>query len=241
MISINEKTDTFLQLYKQMEYDGRRVYFPDSKENESIIGRLINIPQLRQYKEDLDYCRVVRNFLTHNPKVGGTYPISPSDEMISLMKKCVNIINNPPHALDYAVKYNSMMTASLYDKVVDVIKIMNENIYTHIPVMEKNKLIGVFSDNTIYSCLCRENSITINSETLIKDFEQYLPLDKHISEYFEFVPEKAMLYEIEELFHYNIRNHKLLTVVYITKNGRQDEPILGMITPWDLLAENYSK
>lgn len=237
MFRINDKTEKFLQLYRQLEFDGRRIYFQSSKDNDNIIGRLINLPQLKQYKEDLDYCRVVRNFIVHNPKVGGVYPITPSDEMIKLLERCLNIINNPPKAIEYAVKREYMITANLYDSVTDIVQIMNKYTYTHVPVFDDGKFIGVFSDNTVYSYMCNEKSIQIHNETLIKEFEKYIPIDSHLSEYFEFVPEKTMKYEIEDLFHYNLTKHKLLAVVYITKNGRSDEPILGMITPYDLLSE----
>ena len=55
--------DKFLELYRQLEREGRRVYFPNAADNENIIGRLMNVPQLQHYKDDIDYCRVVRNFL----------------------------------------------------------------------------------------------------------------------------------------------------------------------------------
>lgn len=234
----NTKTDKFLQLYKQLEYDGRRIFFPNAKENESIIGRLISVPQLKPYKEDLDYCRVVRNFLTHNPKVNGTYPIVPSKEMIELLEKCIKIVTNPPDALNYAVQLDNIMTASLEEKVVDVVQKMNESTYTHVPVLKKGKIIGVFSDNTVYSKMCAERTINITNETTIKEFEDYIPFNKHLNEYFEFVPRKTMLFEIQELFHDNMKRHKLLAVVFITENGRRDEEILGMVTPWDLLSKN---
>lgn len=233
----NSKTEKFLDLYRKLEFDGRRIYFPNSKDTENIMGRLINSPQLSQCKDDLDYCRVVRNFITHNPKVGGVYPISPSDEMIELLEKCLNIVNNPPKAINYAVKADHMLIASLYDTVTDIVQMMNRFLYTHVPVVENNKLLGIFSDNTVYTYMCKENTIQITNNTLIKEFEKYIPIDKHLNEYFEFVNERTMLYEIEDLFHYDISKHKLLAVVYITKNGRPDEPILGMITPWDILSE----
>lgn len=237
---MNSQTDRFLQLYKQLEFDGRRLFFPDSKEGDNIIGRLLNTSHLKKFKEELDYCRVVRNFLTHNPKVNGVYPIIPSKEMVDLLQHCVNIINNPPKALEYAIPADKMLIANINSNVLDIIEMMNRFTYTHIPVLDDDdKLVGVFSDNTVYSYICKEKKITISDKTKLSSFTEYIKLDEHLNEYFEFVPKKTMLYEIEELFKYNYQSkrHKLLSVVYITENGRRDEKILGMLTPWDILGE----
>lgn len=232
---MNTQTEKFLQLYKELEFEGRRIYFPNSKENESIIGRLFTVPQLKKFKEDLDYCRVVRNFLTHNPKVGGVYPIIPSVEMIKLLEKCLNIITNPPCAMDIAIPAERIYTARLDSKLSEIVSVMHSFTYTHIPIMDNNKFIGVFSENTVFTYMCSENSIAIDENTEIKQFAKYIPLDEHSNEFFAFLPSDAYLYEVQELFKYIPARKKLLTVIFITKTGKREENIIGMITPWDLL------
>ncbi len=232
---MNGQTEKFLQLYKKLEFEGRRIYFPGAKENESIIGRLFTVPQLKRFKEDLDYCRIVRNFLTHNPKVGGVYPIIPSVEMIRLLEHCVEIITNPPRAIDYAIPIDRIYTTALDAKLSEVVKVMNSFTYTHIPVMDGERLIGIFSENTVFTYMCYENIITIDDDTVIRQFEKYLPLDAHLNEYFLFLPKDAYIYEVQEMFKYTKGRKKLLTVIYITENGKRNEPLIGMITPWDLL------
>ena len=82
------RTEEFLDLYRKLEHIGREIYFPNSN-NAPIIGRLQALPVLKEFKEEIDYCRVVRNFLVHNPKVNGAYPIAPSEEMLDVLRKCV--------------------------------------------------------------------------------------------------------------------------------------------------------
>lgn len=236
---MNAQTEKFLQLYKQLEFDGRRLFFPNAKEGDNVIGRLLNTPHLREYKEELDYCRVVRNFLTHNPKVNGVYPIIPSTEMVKLLDKCVSIINNPPRAIEFAIPADKIFMADINSPVLEVIEVMNRFTYTHIPVLKDGRLAGIFSDNTVYSYICREKAVTIDEGTKMSLFEKYIDLDEHLNEYFEFVPKRTRLYEVERLFKYNYqtKRHKLLSVIYITENGGRDEKILGMLTPWDILSE----
>ncbi len=232
---MNDQTDKFLQLYKQLEFEGRRIYFPEAKVNESIIGRLFTVPQLKKFKEDLDYCRIVRNFLTHNPKVGGVYPIIPSTEMIKLLEHCLEVIINPPKAIDYSIPIDKIYTADLDTNLNEVLKVMNLFTYTHIPIIDNGKTFGIFSENTIFSYICHEKKINITDDTTVRLFEKYLPLDDHSNEYFAFLPETAQLDEVQELFKFTAGRRKLLTVIYITKNGKRSEDIIAMITPWDLL------
>lgn len=239
MIILIDAAEEFLQLYKQLEFDGRINFFPDSKENDNIIGRLINTTQLKKYKESLDYCRVVRNFLTHNPKVNGVYPIVPSEEMLSLLKKCIRIVNNPPKAIDFGIKLDTLYTAKPDDRLSDVLETMNKFSYNHVPIIEEDKLIGVLSHNTFFSYIYNERALSITNDTLIREFDKYIKLDEHLNEYFEFVSKDAMLLEIEELFKYNYRSKrsKILAAVFFTQDGKRTQKILGMITPWDILGE----
>ena len=235
------QTETFLQLYKCLELAGRKIYFPSAKENESIIGRLINSTQLKKYKDDLDYCRVVRNFLTHNPKVGGVYPIVPSTEMLRLLQHCVKIVLNPTKAIEKAIPANRIETASLDDNLLTIMSIMHYNNYTHIPIVDdNNKLFGIFSDNALSAYVNDNEGIVIDKDTKIGFLKDYLASDKHSKEYFLFVPKDILLVEVEDLFNKNegTRPQKLLAAVFITQNGRAGEKVLGMITPWDILRLN---
>ncbi len=145
--------DKFLELYRQLEREGKRVYFPDATDKENIIGRLMNVPQLKPLRDDIDYCRVVRNFLVHNPKVMGEYAITPSDKLVEFMQHCVDMIKSPLKAMDYSIKINNMYTAGLSSKVLDIIRHMRINGFTHVPVMENSRLIGVFSANVLFGYL----------------------------------------------------------------------------------------
>ena len=99
------KTEQFLDLYKRLEKTGRK-HFPRLPENAPIINKLCEIATLRPSKDDIEYCRTVRNFLVHTPKIKNMYPVIPSDEMIELLKTPPNIniteINNlRNHSIQY--------------------------------------------------------------------------------------------------------------------------------------------
>ena len=231
-------TDQFLDLYKRLEHLGRSTFFPKSSDTENIIGRLMNLPQLEKHREELNYCRVVRNFLTHNPRVGGAYPIEPSAQMIELINRVLAAIENPPQAIDYAVKRKFMMVVHPEDYAIDAMRRMREKAYTHVPVIEKGKLVGVFSDAVVNHFLCHKGHIDVTNETLVAYFAEYYKLDAKENQVYTFVSLDTPLDVVEDIFEDNYKKRHLISVAYITQNGKASESILGMLTPWDLLVDN---
>lgn len=236
-----EKTEQFLDLYKQFEKTGRK-QFPDAPENAPVITRLANLPMLREFKDDIEYCRVVRNFLVHTPKIKGMYPVLPSDEMIEVLQRCINRVNNPIKTIDYSIKLANMFTATLNSKIVYVTDYMNKYGFTHVPVIdEQNRLIGVFSDNALYTFICEKGTIHITEETTLNEIVEYLPIYAHNQEYFAFMKTDSFLYEVIDIFKINVKSMKTLAGVFFNKTGKVNEPIEAMMTQYSLLRdfENY--
>ena len=70
MSDIN-RTEEFLDKYKQMETLVRNEYNLDN--NESVMNFLINNKDFKVIENELDLCRDTRNLLSHNPKINGEY------------------------------------------------------------------------------------------------------------------------------------------------------------------------
>ena len=229
-------TDEFLDLYKQLEYVGRNTFFPHASDNENIIGRLINLPQMVKYKEEINYCRVVRNFLTHNPRVGGAYPLEPSAQMLALLRRILAALEMPPLAMDFAIRRKHMLTVQPSDFVVDAMHRLREKAYTHAPVMEKGKLLGVFSDGVVSDYICAHRGISLSEETTLAQFQDFYRLHAPENQVYAFIASDTPLAVAEAIFQDNYKRRQLISVVYITQKGSTNESILGMLTPWDVLA-----
>ncbi len=84
----------------------------------------------------------------------------------------------------------------------------------------------------------------LEKEAKIRDFSEFIPIDKHESESFEFVSRETTVIDIEEMFAKELRQEKRLAVVFITDNGDPNEKILGLVTAWDVAGcrvnKNYS-
>ena len=231
------RTFEFLDLYSRLEKIGRDKYFPNVQHNENIIGRLMNLHQLQEYKEDIDYCRVVRNFLVHTPRVSSTYAIEPSQEMVDFLKDLIENISDPPRAIDYAVKINNMYNVDLKSNIVDVVQHMQVMGYTHVPVLQNGKMFGVFSANVLYTYLSHTNGEVKSFDAELSILSDFLPVHKHTNEYFAFMSVDRSLHEVSQLFKIDVKSMKQLAAVFLTENGKADEKILAMLTPYSILRD----
>lgn len=234
---MSRATEKFLDLYKELEKIGRKEYYPSLPANSNIIGKLIRHPSLKKYQEDINYCRIVRNFITHNPKISGHYPIEPSEEVIKLLINVIEAVRKPYLAINSAIKKEDMIIANKKDKVIDIMKLMDKYAYTHVPIIEDGRLLGVFSDHTICSYMIERQYFRIDEDTEIGQLEKFLLIESHKSEFFAFVNKKARLHVVEELFENSYKSSKILAVVFITSDGEPKSLLEGMITPWDLLSD----
>lgn len=176
----------------------------------------------------------LRNLVVHNVYPQEANPFAqPNKRALQKYEQLVRTIVEPPTALSIAVKAYDIYTTTLERNAIDVIKVMNNNHYSHVPVIRDELMFGVFSENTVFSYIA-ERGRFINEGTKISEFLEYLPLNKHKGEKFKFVEKNTSLLEIEELFRKELHSSRRLAVVYVTEKGRQEEKLLGMITPWDL-------
>ncbi len=235
---MSNKTEIFLDLYRQLEYVGRVTYFSDREDADSIniVGKLMNIPYLAEYKEEINFCRVVRNFLTHNPKVGnGDFAVTPSDSMIKMLREVLERVSNPELALKYSIPKDKIVIAHLSDPLMPTLEKMHKMGYTNVPIYEHKNLVGILNEKIIYTYICAVRSVTIDQRTKISAFKEYLSLNNSENRHFAFVPHNTPIHDVSQLFEDNYKKNKLLSVVFITENGKPSETILGMITPWDLI------
>ena len=129
--------------------------------------------------------------------------------------------------MKFAVRRENLYSATLDSKISEVAEYMDTHGFTHVPVFDKEKLVGVFSDNSIYAYVCAHKELNINVHSTLKVLEEYLA----------FVEKNATLYEVSKLFTIDVRSMKNLAVVFFTENGKINEKILGMMTPYSILRD----
>ena len=62
-----------------------------------------------------------------------------------------------------------------------------------------------------------------------------LDFDQHGAEKYLFMPQDATILQVRAAFEDRMERNSRLSVVFITPGGAKDEPLLAMLTPWDVL------
>lgn len=238
---MNDKTTNaskFITIYNEIDVYMRKFLKVDN--NVSHVKLIKDIGKrnkiFRNYKDELISFADLRNLIVHNPNKRYADPIfEPHDNLVKYYHDILDKINNPPLALNtIAIRANDIYKTTLDSNAIDVIQTMNKNTYTHVPVVEDEKIIGVFSENTVLSYIADKEEMLLINDALIKDFLDFIPFDKHGSEYFEFVSKDTLVFDIEDIFKKGLKNNKRIATVFITENGSENEKLLGLVTAWDV-------
>lgn len=205
------------------------------KDEEGAFFILSNQKEYKKFEKDINLIRKIRNLLSHGEcKVEGKTAIEINENIIEKLKEIISLLENPPLVASRYI--TEMFVVDLEEELENLIKTMNEKKISHVPVLDKDKkLVGVFSENTIFSKLSEDEIIEIGKEYKVKDYEKYIKLENHSSEYFDFIKRNEELTSAQNLFNKSIKKDKKLVMLFVTENGKKTEKILGILTPWDLL------
>lgn len=229
--------EKFIGTYNQIDAYMRKSLNVEKYVDHSHLIRLMAEQNkiFAQYLNELLTFADLRNVLDHNPYRIQAHPMAePHKYIVNRYEEIRNLLFDPPKALSIAIKGPIIYTTTLKANTIDVMQVMNDKMYTHVPVMDNGLLFGVFSENTILHYLVKNKDSIITTDTTLEEFKDLLPLTRNRIEYFEFVPRDTLLSDVKTIFNEGLKDGKRIAVVYITETGNQKEKILGMITPWDL-------
>lgn len=226
----------FLNLYKMLEETLEERYARRDRRFSSVVMEFMNSAEGEAWREKMDLCREIRNLMSHTPDVGGEPVITPAQGVVDTLRDILNYVRQPPMAIDYATPTDKILKTSLGEKALPLMRAMSKRGFSHVPVMHGDGMIGVFSVSTVFSnAILRET--TLNEETRIRDFEEILPVDRHTGEQFRFIGEETTLPEAQAAFDMGGERRRRMAALFITRGGRTDGKLLGMLTPWDVLKE----
>lgn len=232
----NAKTDLFLDMYKRLEAAAERLVRPDSRG--SVVMQLSRRREYADMREELDYCREVRNLLSHEVKVDGEYPVCPSDSMLSFMKRVLERVENPPRAIDRATPVNRLVTANRSDRLLPLMQIMQKRNLSHVPLLEDGRVRGIFSISTVFQAFLERESLHVDEETTLEAFDDYLPLSCHLGQSFLFIPEDILLAEASDIFDRAYQRDRKLKLLMLTRTGKEEERLLAVLSPYDVLDKD---
>lgn len=233
-----KRSEEFLFIYNEIDSFMREQLDKDETISHTELIKLMS-KKNRLFKINEKYLKSfarLRNAIVHETNnENGEVIAEPHEKVIIKYRDIKNKVMNPAKALDtVAVKATNIFTVNLESDALEVMKKMQQNTFTHVPVIENDRIIGIFSENTIFSYTVYNEALLLDKGIKIKEFEKFIPLDKHESEIFKFISKNKLLYEVEDMFEEELKENKRLSSIFITETGKATEKILGMITAWDI-------
>lgn len=229
------KSEEFIEKYKHFEDLCRRAY--DIPYSKSIPAELRAKHKLQAYESEISYCQDVRNLLQHKYRLDEEFAVVPSEAMLQVMNKLINLVENRPLCLDVAIPAKSIYSRRMEDKVWETMLTMRARKFSHVPILTDGVLTGIFDENTMFSYLCEHGKVEMDEQELFSGgIKDYLGLYREMEE-FCFVSKDTYVEEVLELYESKMNRGKRLAVIFVTKTGKPQERVLGLLTPWDILRE----
>lgn len=232
-----DRAQLFLDLYKQIEDELDDKYKNSRRHYSSVVFEFIKDYESAPVRDKLDLCRHIRNLMAHSANMDGEPVVVPSEPVTRALQEVLDFVRRPPLAIEFATKGERVLKAGANQKVLRVMELMEKNGYSHVPVMKENRFYGVFSVGSVFRYLLKNGGKGVTPETTIRDMRGYLAVEEHIENY-EFVPATATYIYVRQRFEQVRAKNKRVSVIFITQDGKPDQPLLGMLTPWDVLGES---
>lgn len=232
----NARTDLFLDMYKRLEAAAERLVRSDSRG--SVVMQLARRREYADMREELDYCREVRNLLSHEVKVNGEYAVCPSESMLAFMQRVLDRVENPPRAIDRATPVSQLVTARREDRLLPLMQTMQKRNLSHVPLLENGRVCGIFSVGTVFQAFLEREALHVDEETTLAAFDDYLPLSRHLGQSFLFIPEDTLLAEASDIFDRAYHRDQKLKLLLLTRSGKEDEKLRAVLSPYDVLDKD---
>ena len=230
MENTTNKNEIFLDYYRQLE-DVLEQHYPKNGTDTSPVylyerhvrgerGRMVTI------------LREARNFLSHTPKFLDEDVVEVSDEVILYIKELVEELMKPQTAYDCCTKFENLLWAEINSDISGIMKEMIDKGYSHVPILNKDRgLIGVFNESVVFSCWVHGK----DRPERISDIVDLTMLDNQLSVGYAFIHHNALVEEARLLFELPEKGKKRNALLFVTKNGKLDEEIIGVMSPRDVM------
>ena len=119
--------------------------------------------------------------------------------------------------------FKKVYTADIDDSLEKVISSLSDKMYNHVPILENNRLCGVFDEISLYEMHIK--GVRITPELKFKDNEKFI-----------FFNENAYIDELIREFDRAYDEGKRIGLVFLNNTGKIDNFFTGIISTNDILG-----
>ena len=208
-------------------------HFPESQ---SAYAYFQSRREFERLRGPVNAVRVIRNIFQHNNTTyAGKELLCVSPELTRMLEELIDAVEKPQRAQDLMTSEIHYATAKT--RVSEALALMQKEQLSHIPILENRAVCGVFSENALFSRLLEERTLSAGKGETIAEYRKWTQLQAHTSHAFDFVSRLSPAGELYERFEEKPGQTKKLAMLFVTEHGKPGEPLLGLITPWDLLQK----
>lgn len=232
------RSERFLKLYRVLEGLLEKRYMGARTTSPSVVMEYLRDPDSAPVRADLDLCREIRNLLSHNADGTGEPVLEPSEAVVTSLEAIVDYVRRPRLAVDYGTPHDRILFAHPNDSALDLMRHMLRMGYSHVPVRDRNGLVGVFSAGSLMAYVSKRGLDALNDELRVGDMKKAVELSEARSEKYLFFPENATLLAVRDAFDRRRERNSHVAAAFITRDGTARGEVIAMLTPWDMLKNS---
>ena len=228
-------SDRFLIAFNSIEKLLKK-YAPD--DHFVPFSRLIGFAKksdaiVRRYYDDLKEFSDLRNAIVHD-SVDLHYAIAePHDNIVKQIEEIEQELRKP---LKVVPLFQKKVTTFQSDHTLkDIFDAINTFSYSKFPIYEKDVFLGLLTKDGITNWIAKH----VNKEPIVFSnviLKKVLTHEKKKDENYRFITQDKTIYDIKEIFRKNIEEGTTrIDALLITSHGNPDEPLIGIITLWDMM------
>ncbi|MBU8905015.1 CBS domain-containing protein [Desertibacillus haloalkaliphilus] len=188
-------------------------------------------PIVEKFEGDLKKYAELRNAIVHERVDPGFIIAEPHSEVVEDIEFIGKELTKPKKVIpSFACK---VATFHVNDPLMVVLDIINQRLYTQFPIYDHQGFYGLLTESGIAKWLA--NQLVECPNLMDVRLLDVMAFEKHINHVI-FVSQNENLYEVKEHF---VRQMDMkmtrLHAVLITESGDRNDPLLGIITPHDVI------
>lgn len=239
MYGMGSRAEAFLRLYRILE-GALEKRFAGRREGSSVVMEYLKDEDSIPFRRELNVCREIRNLLSHNADDEGAPLVEPSEAVLESLYAILAHVTRPERAMDLGTPQDQILWAHPGDRVIEIMHRMADRGYSHVPVVEKGRMVGVFSVGSLFACLESRGLGALDDSTRVGQIKDALSVERHGAERYLFMPADATAVQARAAFDRRGERNSRLSAIFITEDGTPQGTLLAMLTPWDLMKDSAS-
>lgn len=189
-------------------------------------------------RSELPYFRHVRNLISHNPNGSEEQMVELTDAFRRRFERLCHLLMDDISKV--AVPYSDIYKRDMTALVMPTVKRMKEMNFTHVPVIDKKKVWGVFSESTLFKMIADGQTEKITEQLT------FMQIGKYITDFgndcvCDFIRVGSTIDEARTRFTEAVRNGLRLDVLFVTTTGDRKGDLTGLVTIWDITSVTTSR